>query len=244
MMKKIFVTTMLTIGLITITDAQGITNTLGGNTAADKFIVENSDSETGLVVTGEGNVGIGTSSPLAKLYINAPPNTDYTPLVFGENNLDVFRFDAKYSGSGIENNWLNLHDFWGNDIMTWRNNRVGIGTNSPDAKLHVEGTVKVGVNGLVFSEIIELTGNTAYGVTDISLPSGYTEDNTRVLSLEIFSEYVGGWAGLGDDSAPGTYSFNDDNISYVLHDDMISIQHPEKVEWWEKPFRIILMKMP
>ena len=64
-----------------------------------------------------------------------------------------------------------------------------------------------------------------------------------LLSLEIFSEHVGGWAGLGDDSAPGLISFNDDNISYVLHDNMINIQHPEKVEWWVKPFRIILMKI-
>lgn len=68
-MKKIFTIIILTIGLITFANAQGITNTLGGNTAADKFIVENSDSEAGLVVTGEGNVGIGTTNPLSKLSV-------------------------------------------------------------------------------------------------------------------------------------------------------------------------------
>ena len=51
---------LIIFGLVTLINAQGITNTLGGNTAADKFIVENSDSEAGLVVTGEGNVGSHT----------------------------------------------------------------------------------------------------------------------------------------------------------------------------------------
>lgn len=64
--KKIFILIILTIGLI---NAQGITNTLGGNTSADKFIVENSDLEAGLVVTGEGNVGIGDNTPTYKLDI-------------------------------------------------------------------------------------------------------------------------------------------------------------------------------
>ncbi|NHZ85845.1 MAG: hypothetical protein GWP19_08185, partial [Planctomycetia bacterium] len=61
--KKTFTIIISIIGLLAFTNAQGITNTLGGNTAADKFIVENSDSEAGLVITGEGSVGIGTSNP-------------------------------------------------------------------------------------------------------------------------------------------------------------------------------------
>lgn len=67
-MKKTFMTLTLVLGLITFINAQGITNTLGGNTANDKFIVENSDSEAGLVVTGTGNVGIGTTSPSTLLH--------------------------------------------------------------------------------------------------------------------------------------------------------------------------------
>lgn len=69
------------IGLITIINAQGITNTLGGNTAADKFIVENSDVEAGFVVTGEGKVGIGTTNPLSKLSVGGDGYTDVT--IFG-----------------------------------------------------------------------------------------------------------------------------------------------------------------
>ena len=72
-MKNILTITILTMGII---NAQGITNTLGGNTSADKFIIENSNSDAGLVVTGEGKVGIGTLNPESKLHIMDSSNGD------------------------------------------------------------------------------------------------------------------------------------------------------------------------
>ena len=66
---------LILIGLFAFLNAQGITNTLGGSTSADKFLIENSDLEAGLVVTGEGNVGIGNSTPLNKLDVNGAINT-------------------------------------------------------------------------------------------------------------------------------------------------------------------------
>lgn len=83
-MKKTFMTFTLILGLITFINAQGITNTLGGTTANDKFIIENSDSEAGLVVTGEGRVGIGTTNPLSKLSVGGEGNSDAT--IYGETS--------------------------------------------------------------------------------------------------------------------------------------------------------------
>ncbi|NHZ85271.1 MAG: hypothetical protein GWP19_05255 [Planctomycetia bacterium] len=68
--KKICILITLTLGMIINANAQGITNTLGGNTADDKFIVENKDGTDGLVVTGEGNVGIGTTTPVTTLHVS------------------------------------------------------------------------------------------------------------------------------------------------------------------------------
>jgi len=65
-MKKIIT---ITIFIYSTLFAQGITNTLGGKTAEDRFIVENSDFETELVVTGEGNVGFGINDPATKFHL-------------------------------------------------------------------------------------------------------------------------------------------------------------------------------
>ena len=81
---------LISVGLFTFLNAQGITNTLGGNTAADKFIIENSDSDIGVVVTGEGKVEIGTTYSQAKLSVGAG-STAYA--IYGET--------AGVSGSGV-----------------------------------------------------------------------------------------------------------------------------------------------
>lgn len=68
-MKIIMITFIAILNLTDFLNSQGISNTLGGNTSTDKFIVENSNSEAGLVVTGEGKVGIGTTTPTSKLEV-------------------------------------------------------------------------------------------------------------------------------------------------------------------------------
>ncbi len=100
--KNIFTIVISTIALITITNAQGITMTLGGNTSADKFIVENSDSEAGLVVTGEGNVGIGTTNPVHKLSV---VGSNSSATIYGETTKDygrgVYGMASGSSGDGV-----------------------------------------------------------------------------------------------------------------------------------------------
>ncbi len=89
------------------------------------------------------------------------------------------------------------------------NGNVGINTTNPQAKLDVNGSVKIGVNGIKFSELYELTGTTGIGGTDrvsVSYPTGYNKSNTRVISYEvqeiIANKWVSGdeglWSALGD----------------------------------------------
>ncbi len=93
-MKKLFIIIVLITGLITFAHAQGITNTLGGNTASDKFVIENKSSEVGLVVTGEGNVGIGITNPSNKLHIiHNGDNPGLAVNQSGEGNSSVFTID-------------------------------------------------------------------------------------------------------------------------------------------------------
>ena len=95
-MKNIIMIMVLTIGLI---NAQGITNTLGGNTENDKFIVENKDAETGLVVTGEGNVGIGTLTPKSKLSLGGDGNSNI--MIYCESSKDDNPVIKSVSSSGL-----------------------------------------------------------------------------------------------------------------------------------------------
>ncbi len=326
-MKKIIC--LMLAGLFAFLNAQGITNTLGGNTTNDKFVVENSDSEAGLVVTGEGKVGVGTSSPISKLHIydnvnsslslrldNANTgtgaatklyfdNTNHAGIsVFGpsfsgsENVMRIFNNrnspdgsidfvvngnkkmvitstgnigigtstphallhlistttsgadnTAKFESLNIGSNASHIHygatgDWYirsaasnGKVVLQDSGGNVGIGTNSPDAKLDVEGTVKVGVNGLVFSEIIELTGITAsydsavdWNYTPFKYPSGYNLNNTRPLSIEI-NHKGNQWVSNGT------------NIHTILEVDYIFIIYPDDSEYRNKPIRMVLMKV-
>ena len=325
-MKKILV---IIIGLSFSLYAQGITNTLGGNTVNDKFIVENSDSEAGLVITGEGDVGIGTTNPNLKLHVvgNSEQGTPYfTPgtlialqqndignwahlaiiagtagrasLNFGDVNDDdigAVRYNnsdnslhlitnatdqmvitnsgqtgigttaphaklhvisttlngsdntLKFEALGIGSNASHIHygtkgDWYirsaandGNVIIQDSDGNVGIGTNSPDTKLDVEGTVKVGVNGLVFSEIIELTGttNSTGNTTSISYPSGYSMNNVRVLALEIYFNSLQ-WTSNGRVN---------ENTTCLLQTNGIVIAYDFESEYQNKSFRLVLMKI-
>ena len=108
--KKIFTIITIILGLIAFTNAQGITNTLGGNTATDKFIVENSESDACLVVTGEGNVGIGTTNPTSKLSVGGigfstasiygETAEDFGVFGYASNNGDVTNFGGYFSAAG------------------------------------------------------------------------------------------------------------------------------------------------
>lgn len=337
-MKNIFTISILTTVLTTLLNAQGITNTLGGNTANDKFIVENNSGSQVLTVTGEGNVGIGTTSPISKLHIydnvnsslslrlhNASTGTGAaTKLYFdGSNHAGIAVFSSSHSSSAnvmrifnnrnspdgsidfvvnggkkmvIDNTGnvgigttlpdakLHIYDesnellrlqgtggsdpyisFYQNETLAaylWSvdnhfyvrnqqpgniylgtntstdmtigsNGNVGIGTTSPDAKLHVEGTVKIGANGLVFSEIMELTGTThsSYHQTHIAYPTGYNSHNTRILTCEI-KVSAGFWVSQGQYVEAGMYVGG-----HIL------ISHPDASNYQNKPYRMTLMKV-
>ncbi|MBU0528286.1 hypothetical protein KKF86_00800 [bacterium] len=292
-MKKKFTIIIFIMGFIVFINAQGITNTLGGDTENNKFIIENNNSEAGLVVTGEGKVGIGYISPNYKLdvyggtiNVSNPSidialrvddaeaiwyNGDYFSWGFG-GNKNYFAYNvgigttspsaklhvistttngadntAKFEATSIGSNVSHIHygtdgDWYirsaasdGKVVIQDSGGNVGIGTNSPDAKLDIEGTVKVGVNGLMFSGITELTGNTAGSgnTTTLAYLSGYDVNNTRVLAYEIY------W----NSSHWKTNGRIGENTSCFLYSDHIEIAYDYESEYYNKPFRLVLMKV-
>ncbi|MBU0528289.1 hypothetical protein KKF86_00815 [bacterium] len=168
--KKLFKITILTIGLIAYTNAQGITNTLGGNTEEDKFIVENNDAEAGLVVTGNCNVGIGTTEPglhygtkfdvVGGISFRTKSSDPTKVIMIIENRI----FTDAFSGTPTDlilgtfpnghSNQLVLHQSTGN---------VGIGTTTPTEKLDLNGNMNL--NG-------EVNRNSATGTANL-VPIAY-----------------------------------------------------------------------
>jgi hypothetical protein len=113
-----------------------------------------------VIIKEDGDIGIGTNSPNARLQIKGFNDANYSNgggiivgesgsenLVFDENEI-MARDDGEKSSLFLQNNGGNLliqaHDLYGGE------SKVGIGTENPETKLHVEGTTK--------TQILEITG--------------------------------------------------------------------------------------
>ncbi len=124
-------------------------------------------------------------------------------------------------------------------VVITADGKTGIGDISPDATLDVEGTVVIGAAGKVFSEIREITGTSAAtgNYSTLGYPSGYTRENTRILSAEI--NYNGtNWNTLGMFNTAADHS-----VGCSLSSTGIHISYPELAAYQSKAIRILLIKV-
>ena len=122
--------------------------TIGHDAASANFVIgtTNVDTNQRLVISSTGNVGIGTTSPQAKLQISSGNNVD-TQLLVGEGSTygaPSIRFktaSTNYMGLGFTTGSV-----VGNEVLDaiaiQRTGNVGIGTTSPSEKLHVVGNAE------------------------------------------------------------------------------------------------------
>ncbi len=151
-MKTIF-TFLVFIFFFTTAHAQEIEATLSGNTSNEGFSVKNNAGANLFRITGEGNVGIGTTAPVEKLQIGGFSNGDiYLGIksVGGNtarNGIKFRNFNENY-GWTIQNDerlvsdGLNfLSHFDDPDgvsrLFLSKFGNVGIGTASPQSRLDV-----------------------------------------------------------------------------------------------------------
>ncbi len=123
------------------------------------------------ILRSNGNVGIGTATPLAKLHINSGANNNYAAILATSNegnNLVVSSYDTQphsctvfkishefsnnpakrnngyisfYRGSSDEGGFLVFGTYGTPRMLIDRSGRVGIGTSTPDEMLTVNGKI-------------------------------------------------------------------------------------------------------
>ena len=121
----------------------GSTSVFLGSSGSTGTVSLTTTAGQGLVLNG-GNVGIGTTSPLSKLHINDGTNVNLkVGNVGGELQIKTTNdADTAYSPMVLRASEYNI-----------LSGDVGIGTTSPDEKLHVSGNAKV-TNLYVLDSII------------------------------------------------------------------------------------------
>ncbi len=163
-------------------------------------------STTALFSFGQ-NVGIGTTIPTAALHVVRPADTalltleNQTALAANTNlglyfkNGSYFTGALKTIGNGVNTSRISLYTFADGSqnnlkerLSILDNGNVGIGTNSPTAKLHVAGSLKLidgtqGVNKVLTSDA---TGGASWKA------SAY--GNTERFFFEQFYTFSGGGA--------------------------------------------------
>ena len=200
-----------------------------------------------------GKVGIGTNIPNSVLHIKTSASelarfesnvasTSKWLAIYQENSRkgmlwsinDEIKLRSEGGGLAFQTGGLNT-----DRMVITADGKTGIGDTTPDATLDVEGTVVIGAAGKVFSEIREITGTSAAtgNYTSLVYPTGYTRENTRILSAEI--NYNGtNWNTLGmfNTSAPNT-------VGCSLSSTGIHISYPEVAAYQSKAIRILLIKV-
>jgi hypothetical protein len=194
-----------------------------------------------------GNVGIGTTATSRIVTINSGSGLNY--LTFQNNGTGTLGSDGFMVGNetdldGFVWNWENAPIYFGTSNsyrMTLDGaGHLGIGTQNPVARLDVNGSTKLGVDGITFNGLQEITGTTAATghFSSISLPTGYTMDNVRVLSAEInYGAYA--WAGAGSNyKTPGTTLYN---VSTFLSGSTLYIYYPDDASYHSQAYRVLIM---
>lgn len=127
-------------------------------------------------VKGNGNVGIGTSSPAQKLSVSGDTLTTGTAYL-----LDTNHSIRAISGSGVAISTYGITD---GIILKQSTGNVGIGTTSPTQKLEVNGTVKA--TTFTGNGTIPIGGIIMWSGTTSDIPAGWTLCNgTSVNSLTV-----------------------------------------------------------
>ena len=163
--------------------------------ANDTFrLYDFNDSADRLTVDGNGNVGIGTTSPAAKLDIYAAPNTNSLFLRDSSDNEYTHNFYVDSAGNGhtimyAEGNSAKIaFSTAGNSYFNGGN--VGIGTTTPETKLDIKTASNAWNVGAGFDGSVVRISGEADGTNQGGLGLSYTNSGGAIIgSIQHGNDY-------------------------------------------------------
>ncbi len=218
--------------LVTIENNSGSTATSygllvigGGNSSNGRtFEVRDASGNTDLIVKGNGNVGIGTTSPAEKLEVSGSvkignlkiQNADGGRIGFNRNtatgaiynsNYAAFQINGAYSGADYLEiqNYNSSGVFAGSAVL--KNGNFGIGTTSPSYKLEVNGGTALVGGGFYVSTDQSISTNFAYTFRDavgINNPNSISATANTGYTMCVGRSHNSGSGVSGSISAVGT----------------------------------------
>lgn len=149
-----------------------------------------SDNQYRMTVDADGNVGIGDTTPVAKLQIISPDQDPYGHvLTLGPEASSNLRLGYHADYSWIQSHGgepLHINKVGNNTILNLESSNVGIGTSSPSAKLDVDGTGH-------FSNNVNIDGDVGIGtaspVEKLHVIGNIKADGV-ILNIGSFPDYV------------------------------------------------------